>query len=589
MKLGALLSGGKDSLLATCHAAYMQHTIECILHLETSKEVDSFLIQSVGSNYVKAIAKAMAVPYIGQPTSGIATEKDLYISEIKEDDETNDLYTLIKNAKAKFNLEGIISGAIESDYQRLRIEFICLKLGLTSFAPLWKSKSETLFKELSIVDSSIVKVSSMGLDKTHIGKNVVAIKEELMTLHSKYQSHPLGEGGEFETFTTYCPLFKQQLELDYEVIDEGQSCFAKINNCSLVPITSVKSLDVLRETRDFYSKENTYKVAIKEPSSSVILNEFNPSFNSYGPYSTVNNFFIYHKSEFNADAQYGLEQLKSFLKENKVQVEDLLIVHVYIQNMGLFGQFNALYGKLFTIKPPTRACVQATLPKNVLAKIDIILTKNPNKQVMHVASVSHKYPANIGPYSQCQKPLFESAISFIAGQVGFVPIKLAYPGCSDAKEATLMQNKYSTAHVVSICEEMKLYPASGVCFVRDSQLSQQVISTFTKEFSYIPAFTVQVERLPKDGEVEWLCLGTEKQQNFTKVDLKQAVEYKSEQIRIVLGHGDCKQHLKQKMTNLFVKNVDWETMKGVTAFIVPVNEITMDKTYDYAFVEALVN
>ena len=586
MRLGALLSGGKDSILATCHAAVMNHSIECVLHLETSDEVDSFLIQSVGSKYVKTIAQAMDVPYIGIPTKGIATQKELYIEEIDINDETHDLFTLIQNAKQKFKLDGIISGAIESDYQRLRIEFICQKLNLSSFAPLWKSNPAVLFNELEIVDSMIVKVASLGLNQSHIGKDVVDIKEELMGLFDKYKIHPLGEGGEFETFTTYAPLYKKELKLKFTVQNDKQSSIAIISDAQFADISTPRSLDLLKSTRDFDLNTNEYTVPVLAPHNATILpTDFESTFSEFSNYFTLSNFFIFHKSDFDIDAQEGLKQLIALLKQRNIAPSDFLIVHVYIGDMSLFGKFNALYGKLFTIKPPARACVQASLPKNVLAKIDVIIAKpHYKRKVMHVASISHKYPANIGPYSQCQQPLVENGVSFIAGQVGFVPIKLAYPCAKDVKDATIKQNKYSSTHVKSITAETGIVPVTGVCFVRDSKYSKEIIQTFVDKFPNVPGFTVQVDRLPKDGEVEWLCMGMAKELKYTRTEKNKVVVFENEKAKIVVGNGDYNGYLnKNKMQSVFVKNLKWGSPSG--AFIVPVNEITMDKTYDFAIIE----
>ncbi|KKK89003.1 hypothetical protein LCGC14_2737520, partial [marine sediment metagenome] len=33
------------------------------------------------------------------------------------------------------------------------------------------------------------------------------------TLNKKYKINPAGEGGEFETFVLYCPLFKKELKI----------------------------------------------------------------------------------------------------------------------------------------------------------------------------------------------------------------------------------------------------------------------------------------------------------------------------------------------------------------------------------------
>eukprot|EP00835_Amoeboradix_gromovi_P000675 NODE_25_length_35605_cov_0.353461.p7 type:complete len:593 gc:universal NODE_25_length_35605_cov_0.353461:23605-25383(+) len=590
MKLGALVSGGKDSLLAACHAAFLNHTIECVMHLETTKEVDSYLIQSVGSSHVKTIAQAMEIPYLGNKTNGIATQKDAYITDIDVNDETYDLYILIKEAKLKHKLDGIISGAIESDYQRLRIEFICQKLSLTSFAPLWKSDPATLFKELQIVDSIIVKVASLGLNQTHIGKNVVDLQSELMDLFNKYKIHPLGEGGEFETFTTYCPLFKHSIELDYNLVDEKQSSFSDITSSKLVPIKNSKSLSILASTRLFDNDSSTvYSSPIKAPCNKLILPVIDHVFTVYANYISLSNFFIYKSSEdFNSSVSKGLTDLKLAINKftNSVDLSALLIVHVYIQDMSLFGQFNTIYGSLFSIRPPARACVQLDLPSNVICKIDVIISKPAyDRKVMHVSSISHKYPANIGPYSQCQSPLIEDGISFIAGQVGFVPIKLSYPTSENEVQATIKQNSLSIQHVKSICDEMGIVPATAVGFTRNVSFNSEILNKMNEEYPSLPAFLVQVDRLPKDGQVEWLCMATAKKLVYKCIKADKEVIYENKLVRIVLGNGDHTQLIdKERMQSFYVVDHIWER-KESSAFIVPVNKIYMRDTYKYAMIE----
>ena len=37
--------------------------------------------------------------------------------------------------------------------------------------------------------------------------------EDIRDLYQKYKVHPAGEGGEFETFVLYCPLFERPLQV----------------------------------------------------------------------------------------------------------------------------------------------------------------------------------------------------------------------------------------------------------------------------------------------------------------------------------------------------------------------------------------
>ena len=56
-------------------------------------------------------------------------------------------------------IEGVAVGAILSDYQRVRVENICSRLGLVNFAPLWQKDQSQYLEDLEDVgiDSVIVK------------------------------------------------------------------------------------------------------------------------------------------------------------------------------------------------------------------------------------------------------------------------------------------------------------------------------------------------------------------------------------------------------------------------------------------------
>lgn len=48
------------------------------------------------------------------------------------------------------SVAAVSSGAIASDYQRLRVESICSRLGLVSLAYLWKQDQSLLVQEMVI-------------------------------------------------------------------------------------------------------------------------------------------------------------------------------------------------------------------------------------------------------------------------------------------------------------------------------------------------------------------------------------------------------------------------------------------------------
>lgn len=83
------------------------------------------------------------------------------------------------------------------------------------------------------------------------------------------------------------------------------------------------------------------------------------------------------------------------------------MVYLYLSNMQDYTAVNEVYAKSFTSHYPARVCVQADLPHPLFMQLDIALLKTSNNSLptshLHVQSISHWAPANIGPYSQAFK------------------------------------------------------------------------------------------------------------------------------------------------------------------------------------------
>lgn len=64
-------------------------------------------------------------------------------------DEVEDLFILLNEVKRQMpSISAVSSGAIASDYQRLRVENVCSRLGLISLAYLWKQDQSLLLQEM---------------------------------------------------------------------------------------------------------------------------------------------------------------------------------------------------------------------------------------------------------------------------------------------------------------------------------------------------------------------------------------------------------------------------------------------------------
>lgn len=197
MKLVALISGGKDSIFNILQCISAGHEVVALANIEPDgkgkilcrvssmycniynthimqfiiEELDSYMYQSVGHQIVSLIAVALALPIYRQKTKGKAQcRSKTYITTHK--DEVEDLLRLLQKVKNEMQIEGVSVGAIASDYQRTRVENVCSRLGLISFAFLWKRDQTELLQEMidAELDAVLIKVACMGLipDK-HLG------------------------------------------------------------------------------------------------------------------------------------------------------------------------------------------------------------------------------------------------------------------------------------------------------------------------------------------------------------------------------------------------------------------------------------
>lgn len=153
MKFVALLSGGKDSIFNLMECIGMGHELVCVANLhppaseDGRNEIDSFMYQSVGVEIVPYIAQCLGVPLVRQEILGKSVNQDLYYAkkeveeakdgeekpkeqqqqqEKEEPDEVEDLFTLLTAVKEQYpDVQAVASGAILSNYQRLRVENCC--------------------------------------------------------------------------------------------------------------------------------------------------------------------------------------------------------------------------------------------------------------------------------------------------------------------------------------------------------------------------------------------------------------------------------------------------------------------------------
>jgi predicted ATP pyrophosphatase (TIGR00289 family) len=111
-------------------------------------------------------------------------------------------------------IEGIVSGAVASEYQRTRLDNLCEELGIRSFAPLWHKKEEQLVREQVAAgfEFIITACSALGLDEYWLGRKITDVDvDELIKLKKRFGLSVAFEGGEAETFVLKAPIFKTRL------------------------------------------------------------------------------------------------------------------------------------------------------------------------------------------------------------------------------------------------------------------------------------------------------------------------------------------------------------------------------------------
>jgi diphthine-ammonia ligase len=223
MRLGVLFSGGKDSTLALYKAAEKAE-VACLITL-VSENKESYMFHTPNIDVTALQAEAMGLPLIKRVTEG------------KPEEELKDLEEAIEQAIKNFEIDGVVTGAVESVYQAARIQQICNRLGVWCVNPLWKRNQKALLEEMVAEGFNVVisGVFAYPLDRTWLGKQIDQdVIERLVALSEEYGLSPSGEGGEIETTVLDAPLFKKKIEiLDSEAEAQGNSGVFRIKQARL--------------------------------------------------------------------------------------------------------------------------------------------------------------------------------------------------------------------------------------------------------------------------------------------------------------------------------------------------------------------
>ena len=211
MRVIALLSGGKDSVSAVEVARSFGWDVVAALVLKP-KEDDAWMFHTPNLQLVTGVADCLDLPLMEVPVRSGQAE------------EVEDLEQALRDAKARYQLDGLISGALASEYQRTRLDLVGHRTGLRTFAPLWH-KDPKAYMHALLGDSWDVRFSrtaAEGVPQSWCGQRLTPSKVDAMLAH-KARPHVAGEGGEYETLVLDCPAYRSRIVVDRAFVEATAS------------------------------------------------------------------------------------------------------------------------------------------------------------------------------------------------------------------------------------------------------------------------------------------------------------------------------------------------------------------------------
>lgn len=200
MRLASLFSGGKDSVFSMYATIQSGHEVPYIVSINPIGDM-SWIFHVPNIDKVPVMAEAMGRQHIIGTTDGT---------------EEGDMKGLTE-ALSGLDIDGVVLGAVWSDYQMDRINRVCGDLDLKVLAPMWRKDQNMIAHEIvdSGIKAEIIGYYAEGFGPEWLGRTIddEAIKD-LEKLSKKYGISVIGEGGEYETLVTDSPMHRYPLEIE---------------------------------------------------------------------------------------------------------------------------------------------------------------------------------------------------------------------------------------------------------------------------------------------------------------------------------------------------------------------------------------
>ena len=247
MKVAILASGGKDSTYAAWWAGLQGWEVVSLVTVLVRGE-DSMMFQlqnswiaglqaySIGTSWKPVFSDGEEEKEIGDLEMALCGKGDVTLSVENVWPEGVEVPKDLDIHKGPLEIDGIVVGALRSDYQKTRIERMCERLGIRSFCPLWHKDQFEHMESLIEHGFEVVftSVSTEGMDERWIGSKLdEGSLKELKEASREFRFNLDGEGGEFETIVTDAPHMKRKILLDGEVVWHGSRGVLELKSCRL--------------------------------------------------------------------------------------------------------------------------------------------------------------------------------------------------------------------------------------------------------------------------------------------------------------------------------------------------------------------
>ena len=231
----SLFSGGKDSSWALYQAIANDTNVSRLLTVHPAG--DSYMYHTPATRLAALAAESVGIELVEIEPDDFGAD-DVDDAGAQGDDELEPMEAALRELAAEdgIDLAGVTAGAVESEFQTSRIQGMCDRLGIELFAPLWHEDPVELAAAMfdAGFEIRIVQVAAYGLDESWLGRRYdAAALAELLELREEYGVHPLGEGGEFETYVVDGPHMDRRIDLEYDTVWEGDRGHIEVTDATL--------------------------------------------------------------------------------------------------------------------------------------------------------------------------------------------------------------------------------------------------------------------------------------------------------------------------------------------------------------------